>query len=152
MYCLSVSGVEGAGFSSSLLGVRASHKGLPRPVGARYQLPVRGRPASPSGARDIRATHHTVSERHAMWSHTRTYLIILRARDGAYVGAVLDVDRRRVLDVHQASDGDEMRPQRLRPFGSRSKRACQTGDILPRLNVTCTPPVLALTRARGVMR
>ena len=54
---------------------------------------------------------------------TRTYLIIPRVRDNAYLGAVLDVDRRCVLHVHQAIDGDEMRPKRLWPSGSTSKRA-----------------------------
>jgi hypothetical protein len=61
---------------------------------------------------------------------SRTYLTIPRVRDGAYVGAVLDGARRRVLDVRKASDGDEMRPHRLRPFGSRSKRASEAGCVL----------------------
>ena len=39
------------------------------------------------------------------------------ARDGADLGAVRDDDRRRVLDVHKASDGDEMRPNQPVPSG-----------------------------------
>ena len=50
---------------------------------------------------------------------TRTYLRIRRVRDGAYLGAVLDGDRRRVLYVHKASAGDEMRPNGPVPSGRR---------------------------------
>ena len=39
------------------------------------------------------------------------------------MGAVLDGERRGVLDVHKASDGDEMRPNGLSPLRSASKRA-----------------------------
>ena len=49
-----------------------------------------------------------------------TYLIIARVRDEVHLGAVLDDDRRRVLDVHQAGGGDEMRPNGPRPFGLTS--------------------------------
>jgi len=48
-----------------------------------------------------------------------TYLRITRVRDGVHLGAVLDGARRRVLDVHQASDGDEMRPNGPVPSGLR---------------------------------
>ena len=54
---------------------------------------------------------------------TRTYLRIPRVRDGVHLGAVLDGDRRRVLYVHKASDGDEMRPNGPVPSGRRQDGA-----------------------------
>jgi len=87
----------------------------------------------------------------------RTYLIIPRVRDGADLGAVRDDERRRVLDVHKASDGDEMRPSRPVPFGSASRRprtsklrlsACfDTRQQIPPYSIVLMP-----TRARGMMR
>ncbi|PWT72098.1 MAG: hypothetical protein C5B46_07235 [Proteobacteria bacterium] len=55
--------------------------------------------------------------------------MIARVRDGGYAGAVLDDDRRRVLDVHKAIGGDEMRPQTLCPFGSTPRRRKTRGFI-----------------------
>jgi len=40
-----------------------------------------------------------------------------RVRDGVHLGAVRDGDRRRILNVHQASDGDEMPPNGPVPSG-----------------------------------
>ena len=53
---------------------------------------------------------------------TRTYLNIPRVCDGGDLGAVLDGRRRRVLNVHKAPAGDEMRPNRPVPLGLAAKR------------------------------
>ncbi len=55
-------------------------------------------------------------------NYTRTYLNIPRVCDGGDLGAVLDGGRRRVLNVHKAADGDEMRPNRPVPLGLRQNR------------------------------
>jgi hypothetical protein len=54
---------------------------------------------------------------------SRTHLRIPHARDEIHSGAVLDDDRRRVLDLHQAGGGDEMRAKGPRPFEVASRRS-----------------------------
>jgi hypothetical protein len=86
----------------------------------------------------------------------RTYLKIPRVRDGVHLGVVLDGDRRRVLDVHKASDGDEIRPNgavlRVDVKMASLGRICmlsRADDAQSRRN---SKPVLTSTRAWGILR
>src|SRR5258707_14806478 len=77
---------------------------------------------------------------------TRTYLIIPRVRDGAYMGAVLDGARRRVLYVHKASDGDECAHIGSVPSDrGQNGRARRVASLPAGLTAACTRPVLAST-------
>src|SRR5215813_1919252 len=60
--------------------------------------------------------------------------IFLACATAAIWDAVLDGGRRRVLDVHKAVDGDEMRPNRPIPKGCR-----QNGCLLCCSSSPCAP-------------